>query len=155
MNEHDISLSRRKAIAGGVALLLAGCGGGGGGSTAAVTPTPTPTPTPSSTSEQGLAFSNSTTNISRVTLKGNSLTLTLKIGRTLRVSIPTVGSKSTRVVTMVKPLTGKSVKLGSVIVTKNKGYLTPGIKFTKAGTYTMSITVGSVSKKVVIKVPRS
>ena len=49
MNENDISISRRKAIAGGVALLLAGCGGGGGGSTAAVTPTPAPTPTPTPT----------------------------------------------------------------------------------------------------------
>ncbi|MBV6319821.1 glycoside hydrolase family 43 protein [Duganella violaceipulchra] len=45
MSEHDISISRRKAIAGGVALLLAGCGGGGGSSNP-VTPVPTPTPAP-------------------------------------------------------------------------------------------------------------
>jgi hypothetical protein len=56
---------------------------------------------------------------------------------------------------MVKLLNGKSVKIGSVIVAKNKGYLTPGIKFTKAGTYSMSIAIGSNFKKVVIKVPRS
>lgn len=45
----DFMLSRRKAIAGGVALLLAGCGGGDGVSnpvTATPAPTPTPTPTP-------------------------------------------------------------------------------------------------------------
>ena len=87
-------------------------------------------------------------------MKGNSLTLTLKLGRTLKIVIPTVGIKSTKVVTTLKLVNGKSVKLGSVFVAKNKGYLTPGIKFTKAGTYTMSIAIGSKTKRVIIKVLR-
>jgi len=45
----DILISRRRAIAGGVALLLTGCGGGGGGTTPAPAPTPAPTPTPTPT----------------------------------------------------------------------------------------------------------
>jgi len=49
MSEHDISISRRKAIAGGVALLLAGCGGGSNPVTPVPTPTPAPTPTPTPT----------------------------------------------------------------------------------------------------------
>ncbi len=79
----------------------------------------------------------------------------MKLGRTLRISIPTVGTKSTKVVTTLKLVNGKSVKLGSVIVPKNKGYQTPGVKFTKAGTYTMSIAIGAKTKRVIIKVPRS
>jgi arabinan endo-1,5-alpha-L-arabinosidase len=42
----EIMISRRKAIAGGVALLLAGCGGGGGGGSPAVTATAPVTSTP-------------------------------------------------------------------------------------------------------------
>jgi hypothetical protein len=52
----------------------------------------------------------------------------------------------------IKDPSGKSYTVASTTVAKNKGYVTPIVKFAKTGAYLMTITAGTVKKSVMVKV---
>jgi hypothetical protein len=122
--------------------------------TPSVTPTPTPTPTPSPTATKSTFFSTttSTKNLTKVSLKKNSLAVSTKAGKSLQVSIPTVSTKNVVVKVSIKDPSGKNYTVASARVTKNKAYLTPIVKFSKPGTYVMTIAVDAIKKVVTVRV---
>jgi len=87
-----------------------------------------------------------------VSLKNASAAVSTKVGKSLQVTIPTVGTKNVVVKVSVKDPVGKSYTVASSAVSKNKAYVTPVIKFAKAGTYVISINLGIAKKVVTVKV---
>jgi hypothetical protein len=122
--------------------------------TPVVTPaaTPTPTPSPSSTKSTYFSTTKSTKNLTKVTVKKATTAISTKVGRSLQVTIPTVGTKNVVVRLTIKDPSGKVFTVASKAVAKNKGYVTPVIKFAKAGTYGVTITLGSVKRVLTVKV---
>jgi hypothetical protein len=114
--------------------------------------TPTPTPSPSSTKSSYFSTTTSTKNLTKVSLKNASAAVSTKVGRSLQVTIPTVGTKNVVVKVTVKDPAGKSYIVASSTVSKNKGYMAPIVKFTKAGTYSLTILTGTNKKIVTVKV---
>ena len=78
--------------------------------------------------------------------------VSIKVGRSLQVTIPTVGTKNIVVKVTVKDPAGKSYTVASKTVAKNKGYVAPIVKFAKAGTYSLTIFTGANKKIVTVKV---
>ena len=74
------------------------------------------------------------------------------MGKTLQITIPTVGAKSLTVKVSIKDPSGKSYTIATIRVAKNKPYVTPTIKFSKPGNYLVSISLGTVKKVVTVKV---
>ena len=67
------------------------------------------------------------------------------------MTIPSVGSKSTLVTVKVKDPAGKTYTIASDIkVRKNKSFQTPILKFSKVGKFTVTITYGTVKRKISI-----
>jgi hypothetical protein len=140
--------------------------------TPVATPTPTPTPTPSATEipaptitpvpnptfttnvpkSNYFATTTSTKNLTKATLKNSTAAVSTKVGKSLQVSIPTVGTKNLLVKVSVKDPSGKSYVIATTTVAKNKGYLAPIVKFSKPGTYTISLFIGTTKKIVTVKV---
>ena len=75
-----------------------------------------------------------------------------KVGKSLQVTIPTVGTKNVVVKVTVKDPAGKVYTVASSTVSKNKGYVAPIVKFAKVGTYTVTILTGTNKKIVTVKV---
>jgi hypothetical protein len=63
-----------------------------------------------------------------------------------------VGTKNVVVKVTVKDPAGRVYTVASSAVSKNKAYVTPVIKFAKAGTYGVTITLGSTKKNLAVKV---
>ena len=129
--------------------------------TPVVTPTPTPTPSatptpsPSASTSTPATFYQITTSkslITRIILKSSTLSTSLKLGKALQISIASIGNRAATVVTSVKDPKNQLFKVGSTKVLKNKPFTTPGIKFTKIGTYRIVISIGSSQKLVTVKV---
>jgi hypothetical protein len=74
------------------------------------------------------------------------------VGKSLQITIPTVGTKSVAVKVSIKDPSGKSYTVASSTVAKNKTYATPKVKFSKPGTYVMTISLGTAKKVVTVKV---
>ena len=94
----------------------------------------------------------STKNLSKVTLKKSTAAVSTKVGKSLQVSIPTVGTKSVVVKVSVKDPSGKSYVISTATVAKNKAYVAPTVKFSKPGTYTITIFLGTAKRIVTVKV---
>ena len=76
----------------------------------------------------------------------------IKVGKSLQVSIPTVGAKKAVVKVSVKDPSGKSYSISTATVAKNKAYVAPTVKFSKPGTYTITIFLGTAKRIVTVKV---
>ena len=87
-----------------------------------------------------------------MTLKNSTAAVSTKVGKSLQVSIPTVGAKSVVVKVSVKDPSGKSYVISTATVVKNKAYVAPTLKFSKPGTYTITIFLGTAKRIVTVKV---
>ena len=85
-------------------------------------------------------------------MKNSSAAVSTKVGKSLQITIPTVGSKSVAVKVSIKDPSGKSYTVASATVAKNKGYVAPIVKFSKPGTYVVTLAFGAVKKVVKVKV---
>ena len=85
-------------------------------------------------------------------LKSSKLSISLKFGKAIQVSLTSIGNKSANVVTYVKNSTSQEFKVSSSKILKNKSFATPGIKFTKIGTYRILILIGSAQKIVTVRI---
>jgi hypothetical protein len=113
---------------------------------------PTPTPSPATTKSTFFSTTTSTKNLTKLTLRKATAAVSTKVGKSLQITLPTVGSKSVVVRLTIKDPSGKVFTVASRSVAKNKGDVTPVIKFAKAGTYGVTITVGTMKKSVLVKV---
>ena len=77
-----------------------------------------------------------------------------KVGKSLQVNIPTVGSKSAVVKVSVKDPSGAIYTIATTTVAKNKAYASPIVKFSKPGAYVLTMTVGSTKKTITANVSR-
>ena len=89
--------------------------------TPSATPSATPTPTPVATKSTFFATKSSTKNLTKLTVKNSSAAVSTKVGKSLQITIPTVGSKSVAVKLSIKDPSGKSYTVASATVAKNKG----------------------------------
>jgi hypothetical protein len=115
---------------------------------------PTPTPTPSATKSIFFTTTKSTSNLTKVSVKTTNTSVSTKIGKSLQLTLTTVGTKTTPVKVSVKDPAGKSYQIASVTVAKNKSYSAPIVKFAKAGTYTFIMNIGTTKKTVTVKVSK-
>jgi hypothetical protein len=90
--------------------------------------------------------------LTKVTLKKTSTSIARKVGKSLQVSIPTVGTKNVVVKVSVKDPSGKSYVIATTKVAKNKAYAAPTVKFSKPGTYTITMFLGTAKRIVTVKV---
>ena len=119
---------------------------------ASVTPTASPSPTASKSSY--FATTTSSANLTKLSLRTSSTSVVSKVGKSLQVTLATVGIKAVAVKVSVKDPTGMSYQIASINVAKNKAYSSPIIKFAKAGTYVVTTTVGTSKKLVTVKVSK-
>jgi hypothetical protein len=96
----------------------------------------------------------STKNLLKVTIKKATTAVSSKVGKSLQVNIPTIGSKSAVVKVSVKDPSGSTYTIASTTVGKNKAYVSPIVKFSKPGTYVLTMTIGSTKKTITAKVSR-
>ena len=115
---------------------------------------PTPTPTPSATKSTFFTTTKSTSNLTKVSVKTTNTSVSTKIGKSLQLTLSTVGTKTAPVKISVKDPAGKTYQIVSVTVAKNKSYSAPIVKFAKAGTYTFTINIGTTKKTVTVKVSK-
>jgi len=54
----------------------------------------------------------------------------------------------------MKDPSGKSYTIASATVAKNKAYTSPKVKFAKAGSYVVTLSVGTSKKVVTVKVSK-
>jgi len=120
--------------------------------TGIATPTATPTPSAVATKSTFFATTTSSANLSKVTLKSSTALASTKIGKSIQISIPTVGTKSVSVKVSVKDPSGNTFTVATSTVAKNKSYVTPNVKFAKQGIYVMTVTLGTTKKIVTVKV---
>jgi hypothetical protein len=117
-----------------------------------VTPVPNPTFTTNMPKSTFFTTTTSTKNLTKVTLKNSTAAVSTKVGKSLQVSIPTVGTKNVVVKVSVKDPSGKSFVIATTKVAKNKAYVAPIVKFSKPGTYTFTIFLGTAKRIVTVKV---
>jgi hypothetical protein len=126
--------------------------------TPAPTPTPTPTPTPSPTATAAkssfFTITTSKANLTKINLRTARVNSSIKLSRSVQVTIPNVGTKTVLVRTVVKDPSGKSYPVASGKTAKNKSYVAPTIRFVKTGNYTVTVTIGTVKRVVTIKVSK-
>ena len=122
--------------------------------TPTATASPTPTPSPTAAKSTFFATTQSTKNLTKVSLRSASSSTSSKVGKSLQVTVASVGTKTVPVKVSVKDPAGKSYQIASVTVSKNKAYSGPIIKFAKPGTYVITTYVGTTKKVVTVKVAK-
>ena len=121
--------------------------------TPVATPVVTPSPTPSpSVNVKFYQITKTKALITKVVLKTSKLSISLKLGKAIQISLTSIGKKPATVVTTVNNSKNQVYKVNSSKILKNKSYATPGIKFTKIGTYKIQISIGSIQKLVTVKI---
>lgn len=122
------------------------------------TPTPvtstTPTPSPSSSATKSTYFATTTSaaGLVKLDVKSANTSVSTKVGKSLQVNIPTIGSKTAVVKISLKDPSGANYTIASTTVGKNKSYASPIVKFSKPGTYVLTMIVGSTKKTITAKV---
>jgi hypothetical protein len=134
------------------------------------TPTPIKTPSPSpsiptrpgvSTNAKGEVTKTTTfaipTKISgpvkSLTLTGSKATISTSLKTAVQPSIPSV-KKGTAIKVVIKGSDGKSYTVASTTVKKTGTYKAPAIKFSKPGTYQVTVLIGKVKKVITYKITK-
>jgi subtilisin family serine protease len=117
-----------------------------------VTPTPNPTFTSNAPKSTFFTTTTSTKNLTKVQIKNTTTAVRTKVGKSIQMSLASVGTKSTVVKVTIKDPSGKSYVVSSTAVAKNKAFSSPIIKFAKAGTFAISVNIGTSKRVVTVKV---
>jgi len=96
----------------------------------------------------------STENLKTFTTSSSVSQTVTTVGRAIKITIPSVGSKAVVVKSTIKDPSGKIITLPTTTVAKGKSYSSPTLSFKKPGVYTMTMTVGSVKKTVKITIKK-
>jgi hypothetical protein len=78
--------------------------------------------------------------------------VTVKFGKSLQARVATVGTRGILAKVQVKDPSGKSYQIASSSVEKNKSFSTPIMKFAKKGTYVVTISLGTSTRVITVKV---
>jgi hypothetical protein len=113
-----------------------------------------PSPTPTATKSTFFSTTTSTRNLTKVALRSATTAVSTKVGRSLQVTVASVGTKTVPVKVVVKDPAGKSYQIASRTVAKNKSFASPIVKFAKAGTYVITTTLGTTKRVVTVKVAK-
>jgi hypothetical protein len=122
--------------------------------TPTLTPTPTPTPSPTAAKSTYFATTTSTKNLRKLSLRSASSSTSSKVGKSLQVTVASVGTKTVPVKVSVKDPAGMSYQIASATVAKNKAYSAPIVRFAKPGTYVITTAVGTTKRIVTVKVAK-
>jgi hypothetical protein len=137
---------------------------------ALISPTPSPRP---STSVSPIARPGVTTNakgevtktttfaiptkvtgpVKSLTLTGSKATISTSLKNSVQPSIPSV-KKGTVVKVVIKGADGKSYTVASTTTKSTGTYKAPAIKFSKPGTYQVTVLVGKIKKVVTYKISK-
>lgn len=110
--------------------------------------------TPTATKSTFFAITTSTYKPTKVALKPATAAVSTKVGKSLRVTVASVGTKTVPIKVFVRDPAGKRYLVTAVTVAKNKRYSAPIIQFVKAGTFVITTFVGTTKKVVTVKVSR-
>ena len=145
---------------------------------ASVAPKPTPTPTsipspvaspsPSATQQKSVS-TNSRGEVTKtetfaiptkvvgpiktLTLSGSKATVSSSLKNAVQTSIPSV-KKGTEIRVVVKGADGKSYTVASTTAKSTGTYKAPAIKFSKPGTYQVTVMIGKVKKVITYKISK-
>jgi len=123
---------------------------------ASATSSAKPSPNPSGITLKAntfVAIASSKTPTTRLSLTTASRSLNVSVGRALAVTLPTV-AKGTTVITSLKMPNGKTVQVSSVKTKKSAQFTLPSLMLKKAGTYTLQIKVGKITRSVKVTVKK-
>ena len=87
-----------------------------------------------------------------VTLNNATTKISTKVGKSLQIKIPTVGTKKVVVKVSLKDPSGKSYAIASTTVEKNMAYSMPKLNFAKPGLYTISLLLGNLKKTLTVRI---
>ena len=110
-----------------------------------------PTPTAKSTY---FAVTTSSKNLTKIAITKAITSTKIKVGNSLQFKIGTVGKKDVKVKVSLTDPSGKSYSVASKSIAKNKSYSSPIMKFSKAGNYTITTSVGSAKKVIMVTVSK-
>jgi len=126
------------------------------------TPTRSPSSTPSVVKNAKGEVTKTTTFVIPVKVSGpvKSLTLTAakatvstSLKNAVQPSFPSI-KKGTAIKVVIKSSDGKSYTVASTVAKTNGTYKAPAIKFSKAGTYQVTVTIGKIKKVITYKITK-
>ena len=89
-----------------------------------------------------------------MTLVSSATAKSSKVGKSIQILLKSIGTKTSPVKLVIKTPESKSYTLASSTIGKNKGFIGPVIRFSKAGIYVFTLTIGSTKKLVTVKVSK-
>ena len=113
--------------------------------------TPTPSPSPSASKSTFFSVTTSAKSVSKIAVRTSTVVST-KVGKSIQLTIPTVGTKDVTLKLVIKDASGKSFPITSKTISKNKGYSSPVLKMLKKGSLTATFTIGTQKRTVTLKV---
>ena len=91
--------------------------------------------------------------VKSLTLTGSKATISTSLKNSVQPSIPSV-KKGTVIKVVIKGSDGKSYTVASTTVKKTGTYKAPAIKFSKPGTYQVTVMIGKVKKVITYKITK-
>jgi hypothetical protein len=91
--------------------------------------------------------------VKSLTLTAAKATVSTSLKNAVQPSFPSV-KKGTVIKVVIKGSDGKSYTVASAVVKKNGTYKAPAIKFSKTGTYQVTVTIGKVKKVITYKITK-
>ena len=91
--------------------------------------------------------------VKSLTLTGSKATISTSLKNSVQPSIPSV-KKGTVIKVVIKGSDGKSYTVASTSVKKTGTYKAPAIKFSKPGTYQVTVMIGKVKKVITYKITK-
>ena len=91
--------------------------------------------------------------VKSLTLTAAKATVSTSLKNAVQPSFPSV-KKGTAIKVVIKGSDGKSYTVASAVVKKNGTYKAPAIKFSKTGTYQVTVTIGKVKKVITYKITK-
>ena len=119
--------------------------------TTSASPTPSASPSPSAAVKALVIVVSGSASTIKKTLTSASTTISQKLSKTLRFSIPSIKKGTSVAITLVDP-TKRKVALPSVRAAKTGTFLTSALKFVRVGNYAITISAGKLKRSVLVKV---
>ena len=91
--------------------------------------------------------------VKSLTLTGSKATISTSLKNAVQPSIPSV-KKGTAIKVVIKGSDGKSYTVASTTVKKTGTYKAPAIKFSKPGTYQVTVLIGKIKKVITYKITK-
>jgi hypothetical protein len=91
--------------------------------------------------------------VKSLTLTGSKATISTSLKTAVQPAIPSV-KKGTAIKVVIKGADGKSYTVASTTAKSTGTYKTPAIKFSKPGTYQVTVMIGKIKKVITYKISK-